>query len=129
MRRKQIIKGKKLFCSEYTQNDHTWFLFENEEAESDVVCHLEFKLDGFLLEDAPEEEPNRWTVQIEAGSRQLRHLIPAPVEEKKAAPGGRGMMGGFNPMAGLIDDYAAAARSFSYKVSAEWQKRPSDEEY
>ena len=121
-----MVKGKQLYCSEYSQGDHTWFLLENEDAECGVICHMELKVDGYQLEE-PTEEPNKWSIEIEAGSRQLRHLIPVQKDAKK--PGaGRGMMGGFNPMAALIDDYEAAARSFSYKVGVEWQD-PEVEEY
>jgi len=101
-------------------------LLENEDPECDVICHMELKVDGYQL-DGPTEEPKKWSIEIAAGSRQLRHLIPVQKEAKKAGAG-RGMMGGFNPMAAIIDDYEAAARSFSYKVDVEWLD-PEGEEY
>ena len=106
-----MARMRKIFCSEFTANDEYWFLIENDEAKTCKVS-MEFKLDGYILENSDAGEPNVWSVELEKGGNELRHMQIKPKEEsakpKKA--------GGFNPMAGLMDEYEMASKSFSYKV-------------
>ena len=83
-------------------------------------CAVEFKLDGYVLTDADENEPNTWNVDIEAGSRALKELAPAPKAQPKKRGGGMGMgMMGMGALGDLINDYDNAAKSFTYKIAVE----------
>ena len=126
LKRKQIIKNKQVYLTEEkTLGNAVFFLFENEEKESMLNATYDFKLSGYDLELADEEDPNCWTINLPPGETLLRKVVAKKRAPEKAPGIHRGafgcMMGGINPMSGIIDQYERVERDYSYKVIAEME--------
>lgn len=117
IRRKELLNKKtKLYCSETTNGDFGYVLFENEEATRGFTVTCEFKMEGYRLEEPDEENGVILTVELAPGDKIIKKLVPAEIVKKGAAPK---KMGGFNPMAGLTDMYDQMEKHFSFKSSVE----------
>ena len=117
VKRKVMVQKKKVFSSELKEKDDvSYFLIENDaSAKAAVKVIMDFKLDGFKLDNGDEDCDSRWTIPLEPGEQVLRVVRPEPTEGGKGGGGGMGMgMGG--GMMGLMMDYAACEKGFTYKV-------------
>ena len=95
IRGKKVDAGCSVFIKEYSQSPYALFLFENNDTRGFEATY-EFELTGyqFAEEDAEDEAI---VVELQPGESCVKRLV----ETKKAKKAG----GGFNPMAGLLDDY------------------------
>ena len=71
---------------------------------------MEFKLDGFILQNPDEEKANTFTFDIVPGKQILKHVLP----EKKA--GGPVDLGGMGGLGGLVMSYGDLDKGWSQKV-------------
>ena len=98
---------RKVFCSELTDKDDVWFLFENDEPKTASVT-IEFKLEGYQLEN-PNGEDNVWSLEVPKGKNELRHMKVKPKVEK-AGPTDYSKIG-------YGDLFDGPCNSFTYKAT------------
>lgn len=70
LRPKPVEKGKKVFLTEYTEGEHVYFLFVNEEESLNMKARYEFQVDGWALVD--ESAPNVWEFELQAGEQIVK---------------------------------------------------------
>ena len=52
-------------------------------------------------------------MELYPGDKVIKKLLPAEIVKKNAAP--KKKMGGFNPMAGIMDEYERMEKSYTFK--------------
>ena len=72
---------------------------------------MEFKLDGYKLDNGDDGNESTWTIPLAPGEQVLRVVRP----EKKAGGGNKGGGMGIGGM-GLMAAFAECEKGFTYKV-------------